>query len=198
MHLHDLLRAWRDEVVSPRPQVALAEDETSGLPPELLQDRERMTVQGDLRRDERDSIQVTLFPARHEPNRPATDDALDELESALDTPLPRPLELLLRLHDGGRLYIPELPGMPDLDQRGLRLLSCKEIGEAYQEIILGVRAALTEMDASESDFARIAGRFGVRKEEREGIIEELSALVDGAESGFQLFPLVRAVGGMNN
>ena len=197
MHLHDLLRAWRAEIISPAPQVALADDEVKRLTPGQLVDRERMTVPGKLRRDERQPVQATLFPARHEPNKPATDDALDDLEGTLDFALPRALELLLRLHDGGDFYIPAIDDLPEEVARPLHLLTCAEMSEAYDEIIHGLRAQLDEIEPDDNDLVRIAGRFGCRGDGRDAMVQELEAIADGADAGLQLIPLVRAADSRN-
>lgn len=197
MHLHDLLRAWRAEIVSPHPAVAVADDETSVYPPEALLDRERMSIPGRLRRDEPDTIKATLLPARHEPGKPATDEALDAFETGTDLILPRPLELLLRLHDGGSFFIPDVPDLSDDLKLGLRLLSASEIVEAYQEVMGGISAALAEEDPDEDDLERIAGRFGAYGEGREALVAELDALMAGAETGLGVIPLLRAPGTRN-
>ncbi len=197
MHLHDLLRTWRDEIVSKAPRVALAEDEVKLLRADQLVDRERMTVPGKLRRDEREPVQATLFPARHEPNKPASDDALDDLEAALDFTLPRPLELFLRLHDGGAFFMPDVADLPEAVGRPLRILSCAEMAEAYDELVMGVRAQLAELEPDDDDLVRIAGRFGCRGDGREAMVGELEAINEGAEAGLQLIPLVRAPGTRN-
>ena len=192
MHLHDLLRAWRAEIVSPSPQVALADDEVKRLTPAQLVDRERMIVPGKLRRDEREPVQATLFPAVHDPGKPATDDALDDLEGSLDFAIPRPLELMLRLADGGDFYRPDIEGLAEELARPLHLLTCAEMAEAYDEIIRGVRTQFESLEPDEDDLSRIAGRFGCRGDGREAMAAELEAIVDGGEAGLQLIPLVRA------
>jgi len=197
MHLHDLLRAWRDEVVAPYPNLAVADGEDRGLPNSVLLDRERITIPARLRRDEREVTKATLIPARHQPGRPATDDVLDELESGLDLVLPRPLELMFRLHDGGIFYIPNLPEVVDPESHGLRLLSASETVQAYQEIVGGVRDTLSELDPDDSDLERIAGRFGARGDGREALVAELDAVQAGAETGLGMIPLVRAPGTRN-
>lgn len=197
MHLHDLLRAWRDEIVSKAPQVALAEDEVKLLRPDQLVDRVRMTVPGKLRRDERDPVQATLFPARHEPNKPANDEAMDDLEASLDFGLPRPLELFLRLHDGGQFYVPDVEGLPEAVGRSLQVLSCSEMAEAYDEMIRGVRDQLAEREPDDDDLVRIAGRFGCRGDGRDAMVSELESIHDGADAGLQLIPLVRAPNSRN-
>ncbi len=197
MHLHDLLRAWRAEVVGTTPQVALADDEIKLLRPDQLVDRERMIVPGKLRRDERQPVQATLFPARHEPGKPATDDALDDLEATLDFALPRPLELFLRLHDGGRFYLPDVEGLPEEVGRPLQVLSCAEMGEAYDELIRGVHDQLAESEPDDDDLVRIAGRFGCRGLSRDKMVLELGSINDGADAGLQLIPLVRAPNSRN-
>ena len=197
MHLHDVLRAWRDEIVSKSPSLAVADGEDRGFPPEVLVDRERLTIPARLRRDEREVTKATLVPARHEPGRPASDDVLDDLEGGLDILLPRPLELLLRLHDGGNFYIPTPEGIDDPEAQGLRLLSGAEIVQAYQEVVEGVRNALEDMDPDDGDLERIAGRFGARGEGREALVAELDAIHAGAETGLGVIPLVRAPGTRN-
>ncbi len=197
MHLHDLLRSWRDEIVSVSPQVALAEDEVKLLRPDQLVDRERMIVPGKLRRDERQPVQATLFPARHEPAKPATDDAMDDLEGSLDFALPRPLELFLRLHDGGEFYRPDVEDLPEEVGRSLHVLSCAEMAEAYDELIRGVHDQLAESEPDSNDLVRLAGRFGCRGLSREKMVLELESINDGADAGLQLIPLVRAPNSRN-
>lgn len=197
MHLHDLLRAWRAEIVSTSPQVALSDDEVKRLTPGQLVDREKMTVPGKLRRDEREPVQATLFPAVHEPGKRASDDALDDLEGTLDFEIPRALELLLRLHDGGDFYRPALDGLPEEVARPLHLLTCAEMAEAYDEVIRGVRDQLAEIDPDEDDLRRIAGRFGCRGNDRDAMVIDLERINDGADAGLQLIPLVRAAGTRN-
>jgi hypothetical protein len=197
MHLHDLLRAWRDEIVNKRPTLAIADGEESGVPASVLLDRERLTIPARLRSDEREVIKATLVPARHEPGRPGSDDVLDELESGLDILLPRPLELLIRLHDGGNLYIPNVPEIDDPEPLGLKLLSVAEIVEAYQEIVGGVQAALEAQDPDDGDLERIAQRFGARGDGQEALVAELDAVHAGADTGLGIIPLVRAPGTRN-
>ena len=197
MHLHDLLRAWRDQIVSKKPTVAVADGEESGLPSSVLIDRERLTIPARLRRDEREVIKATLLPARHAPGRPGSDDVLDELEAGLDIILPRPLELLVRLHDGGNFYIPDVPEVDEPESHGLQLLSVSEIVQAYQELIEGVRVQLESMDPDDSDLERIAGRFGARGDGRDSLVAELEAVHAGADTGLGIIPLVRAPGTRN-
>lgn len=197
MHLHDLLRAWREEIMNPYPSLAVADGEDLGIPKELLADRERLTIPANLRRDERDTTNASLLPARHDPGKPATDDELDELEGGLDILLPRPLELILRLSNGGTLYIPTDERIEDPERLGLRLLSAKEMVDAYQEIIGGLQATLEEMDPDDGDLERIAGRFGARGDGREALVAELDAILAGADTGLGIVPLVRAPGTRN-
>ncbi|MCO4772805.1 MAG: hypothetical protein KDA24_22425, partial [Deltaproteobacteria bacterium] len=196
MHLHDVLRAWRGEIVSESPTVAIADGEDRGLPPDALLGRERLTIPARLRRDEREVIKATLLPARHQPGRPATDDVLDAIEGGLDLELPRPLELLLRLHDGGRFYIPALAELAAPEAQGLALLSGSEMVDAYREIVLGVRETLAG-DPDDRDLERIAGRFGARGAGREDLVNELDALAAGADNGLSMIPLVRSPGTRN-
>lgn len=197
MHLHELLRAWRDEIVGPYPSVAVADGEDRGFPAAVLIDRERLNIPGRLRRDEREVVKASLVPARHEPGRPGSDDLLDELEAGLEINLPRPLELLIRLHDGGNFYIPDVAEIHDAESKGLKLLTVAEIVQAYQEIVNGVRDALKALEPDDSDLERIAGRFGARGEGREALIAELDAVYAGADNGLAMIPLVRAHGTRN-
>jgi hypothetical protein len=122
---------------------------------------------------------------------------LDELEAGLDIALPRPLELLIRLHDGGDFYVPDVPEIPDVESRGLSLLTVTEMVAAYEEIVGGVRDALAEMDPDDSDIERVAGRFGARGDSRDALVAELDAVHAGANTGLGIIPLVRAPGSRN-
>ncbi|MEE2828163.1 MAG: hypothetical protein VX498_03160, partial [Myxococcota bacterium] len=93
MHLHDVIRLWRQELVSEDPQVAISE-ELAAATGTLLEAMPRDILPGGLRRDERSTLQVRLLPAAHRPERPADNDSLDSLEQHLGFELPRSIELL--------------------------------------------------------------------------------------------------------
>jgi hypothetical protein len=197
MHLHDVLRAWREQILSPNPRLGISDDELRLVPAELSAGRDRVTVPGKLRRDDSEAMQVALFPARHAPARPATDDALDDLEGTLDFPIPRPVELLLRLHDGGDFFVTTEEALPPELREPFHLLSAQEIGVAYEQIIAGVRRALEGLDREDDELARVASRFGAKGPARDALMEELEAVLDGAEAGLQIVPLLRAPGTQN-
>ena len=194
MHLHDVLRLWRSEIVGESPQVAWTEDAVRHLTPDQREGLPREAVPGGLRRDDRTGVPAFLAPAHHEPNPPATNEALDALEDALGFELPRPVELLLRLHDGGDFFVPTMEGLPDELSSPLRLFSAAEMAEAYGELIAGVREALEEEDYDEDGLFRLARRFGAPKDEADVFAEQLGAVFGGWRTGLEILPLTRVPG----
>lgn len=189
MHLHDVLRSWRDEIVGPSPQVALSEEDAGvALPVDLP----RAAVPGGLRRDDPSGLAVRLMPAAHAPARPATAEALDRLEEELGFELPRGIELLLRLHDGGDFYVPTLPGLPDRLARPVHLLSTVETGQAYAELASTLRGVLLGRETDKADLFRYVRRFGVGSDAAGRFVDRLWEILRGAETGLPVIPLARA------
>jgi len=189
MHLHDVLRTWREELVSTAPETAIAEEVARSLGM-LLEPMRRDALPGKLRRDEPNSLQVRLMPAKHQPNPPASEPDLDSLEEQIGFELPREIELLLRLHDGGHFFEPTVDDLPEAQAEGLHLLSCAEIAEAYQRLVQGIAEQLQEDEADENDFFRAGRRFGARPGEAEEFATQLAALTAGKRSGLKLLPLM--------
>jgi|GEM_PF-3320675 len=197
MHLHDVLRLWRSEIVRPATQVAWTEDAARVLSADQRAALAREVVPGELRRDDRSGLSVLVAPARHEPNPPATDDALDALEDRLGFELPRPLELLFRLHDGGDFFVPTDEGLPEPLGAPLHLLSAAEVGEAYGELLTGMRAALEEEDYDDEGLFRLARRFGASTDRAPGLAKQLGAVFGGVGQGLAVVPLVRVPNSQN-
>jgi hypothetical protein len=193
MHLHEVLRTWREELLSSAVQVAIAEEAARALggPLEAMP---RDSIPGGLRRDEPDSLQVRLLPAQHKPKPPAADNDLDTLEQQLGFELPREVELLLRLHDGGHFFEPQDPELSESHIPALKLLSCSEIATAYRGMVSRIGSALEEADASPNDCFRAARRFGASPEAAESFANQLEQLAAGRRSGLELLPLMTPPG----
>jgi hypothetical protein len=197
MHLHEVLRLWRDAIVDGSPQVALSEDDARELPAEAASQLPRETIPGDLRRDDRSGFPALLAPAEHRPNRGASFETLELLERRLGFVLPDPLELILRLHDGGDFFAPTLEGLPPPVDQPLHLFSAREIASAYGELVDGIRAALEKLDPSDDDLFRLARRFGAPKEEAAAFAEQLGRVAGGWDRGLEIIPLTRPAGSEN-
>lgn len=197
MHLHEALKLWRAEILAPHPVVAWADEDLRDLPEGLVPTLSRDTVPGGLRADEADSVPVHLAPAEHLPERPATPERLEALETALGFELPDAVDLLLRLHDGGDFYRPRLPDLPPRLADPLRLLDTAGIAAAYAGLIAQLRAALREQEPEDDDFFRIARRFGAPKAEATVLADQLRRVARGAARGLEIVPVARARGGDN-
>lgn len=195
MHLHDALRLWRSEIVSPDRHVALADDDLRGVDAALLSGLARETLPGGLRRDDKTGVQAVLVAAEHRPGRPASGDDLDALERRLGVDLPRSLELLLSLHDGGEFFAPTLEGLPDPLGAPVTLLSCAGIAEAYGALVEGLTAALDEQDGDGDDLFRLARRFGASRDNAGALADQLGRLRGGSDRGVGIVPLARVAGG---
>jgi len=193
MHLHEVLRAWRDEVLSSEPEMAIAEESAHALGG-LLESMPRHALPGGLRRDEPGVLQVRLLPAQHHPNPPATDEDLDDLERKLGFDLPREIELLLRLHNGGRFFEPRVDDLPDREADPLRLLSCSEIAEAYGRIVECIGADLEDKQVDFDGCFRAGRRFGAAPEAAELFAAQLEGLAAGGRSGLEILPLMAPPG----
>jgi len=189
MHLHDVLRAWREEVLSEVAQTAIAEDVARSLDP-LLEPMPRDALPAQLRRDEPGSLAVRLMPAKHTPNPPATEQQLDALENQLGLALPREVELLLRLHDGGLFFEPQVDNLPAPHCEALHLLSCSEMAASYAGLISRIAQQLADRGANHDDLFRAGRRFGARPAQAETFAAGLSALTEGQRSGLELLPLM--------
>ena len=194
MHLHDALRLWRAEVVSDAPRVALTADDLRDIDPATLDGLSRETLPSGLRRDDRSAVQAVLAAAEHRPGRPATGDDLDALEQRLGVPLPRGLELLLSLHDGGDFFAATVPGLEGGPGAPLRLLSCSEIGDAYERMLRAITAALEEADPDGDDLFRLARRFGASRDQANVLGDQLGAVHGGATRGLEIYPIARLSG----
>jgi len=189
VHLHDVFRSWRAEILEGT-QVAVVEEDL-GPVRELVSGLPHDAIPGGLRRDDPSGLRVRLLPASHHPQRPASDDDLDALEETLGFELPREVELLLRLHDGGDFYRPDLEGLVDPLDKPLRLLSSAQMGEAYTDLVHGLRTRLIERGADHDDFVRIARRFGIGRGDAKDFADQLARLVGGRDPGLRVIPLVR-------
>jgi hypothetical protein len=194
MHLHDALRLWRTEIVSTSTEVGLADSDVRGVPDSLLSGLSRETLPGGLRRDDRTGVQAVLAPAEHHPARPATGAALDALETRLGFELPRPIELLLSLHDGGTFFAPTLAGLSDDLSSALQIFSCAEIGEAYGTMVTRLAATLIERDPDDNDFFRFARRFGASTENADALAGQLAGIRNGSDRGLEIVPIARVPG----
>lgn len=194
MHLHDALRLWRTEIVSPEPRVALAEHDLRNVDKALVDGFAREALPGGLRRDDKTGFQAVLAPAQHRPARPATGDALDALETRLGVELPRGVELLLSLHDGGEFFAPTAPGLPEALSAPIQLLSCEEIGEAYGALVRRIGAWLGEQEPDDSDLFRLGRRFGASPDGARVMANQLGQVVRGADRGLEIVPLARVPG----
>lgn len=188
MHLHDVLRLWRDEIVGASPTVAFSEEDAG---PALPQDLPRDVIPGGLRRDDPASLAVRLVPATHHPSPPATDRALDGIEGTLGFELPRSVELLLRLHDGGDFFRPAMPALPEALGGPIRLLSVAEIALAFDSLARQVRTCLSARQPEWDDLLRLARRFGVVGTAAADFAGQMRALLDGRQDGFQVVPVAR-------
>jgi hypothetical protein len=193
MHLHDVLRAWREELLRDAPETAMAEEvaRSLGAP---LEPMPRDALPGGLRRDERGSLQVRLLPAKHQPNPPASDEALDALEQAIGFELPREIELLLRLHDGGRFFEPQVAELPAEESEPLHLLSCSEMAVAYGRLVDGIGSELEDRGSDANDCFVAGRRFGASPQAAELFASQLAALASGQRCGLQLLPLMTPPG----
>ena len=191
MHLHDVLRLWRSEILSEAPKVAFSSDDSSGNNG-LLAQMPWETIPGGLRRDDQTVIRVRLLPALHAPARPASGGALDALEDRLGFELPKAVELLFRLHDGGDFYAPQLDGLEPASCRPLHLLSTEEMREAYIELLEGLRVRLEEEEAEFDDLFGVARRFGIPRGAANAMAEQLGALMGGNDRGVEILPLLRS------
>lgn len=194
MHLHDALRLWRAEIIGGSPLLALAEEDARSLPAEVLAGLPRESLPGGLRRDDRSSVQAVLAPASHEPARPASMDALDELEARLGFELPRGVELLHRLHDGGDFFRPAIEGLPAPLDGALHLFSTTEMIAAYGEMLAGMRTALERLDPDDDQLFRLARRFGAPKEEAGVLGDQFGRIHGGWDRGLEVIPLARPAG----
>ncbi len=194
MHLHDALRLWRTEIIAPEPKVALASDDVRDGDSALVAAFSRESLPGDLRRDDRCGVLAVLGPAEHRPARPASAEDLDALEGRLGVELPREVELLLSLHDGGEFFAAAVPGLSDGLAAPLQLLSCVEIGDAYEAMLARIAETLDEQDPEEDDYFRVARRFGAPREEAEVLASQLGAVRSGVRRGLDIVPIARVAG----
>lgn len=189
MHLNDVLRLWRTEVLQEAPETAVVEEAASSLG-SLLGEMPRDSLPGGLRRDEPAALQVRLLPASHHPGAPASDHQLDRLEEHLGFELPQSVELLLRLHNGGDFFRPEVEGLPAPHAEPLRLLSCDEMSQAYLRLLSRIAERTMEWEDDQGELFRAARRFGAMPEQAEVLADQLAALRGGQRLGLQLLPLM--------
>jgi len=131
------------------------------------------------------------LPAVHEPRPPVADDALDALEDALGFELPRGLELLFRLHDGGAFFKPTVDGLDAPLNLPLSLLSASEVADSYRIMLDGMRDRLGDLDADADDLFRIARRFGLKSNVAGRFADALGEVYNGASKGLPVIPLLR-------
>ena len=194
MHLHDALRLWRSEIVSSTPRVAMAADDLRGVDKSVLAGLAREALPGGLRRDDKNGLQAVVAPAEHRPGRPAEGDALDALEARLGLELPRGVELLLSLHDGGEFFAATTPGLPASLSAPIQLLSCAEMAEAYDVLIRRMKSVLEQQDPDEGGLFRLGRRFGASPENARALADQLRGLRGGADRGLEIVPLARLAG----
>jgi hypothetical protein len=193
VHLHDVLRLWHAELATKNPVVAIVEaDLRNGR--EVLNGAPHEALPGGLRRDDPAALPVRLLPARHDPAPPATPEALDVLEDALGFDLPRGIELLLRLHDGGAFFQPVVKGLEAPLCEPLRVFSAEQMADAYRSMLAVLASGLKEMGADDNDCFRMARRFGLNREAAEEFADRLNAVRTGAQSGLAILPLLRPPG----
>ncbi len=193
MHLHDIIRMWHAELSASRPQVAIVEEDMRNGK-DVLAGAPHEAIPGGLRRDDPAALPVRLLPARHEPGKPASPETLDELEDALGFELPRGVELLLRLHDGGDFFVPDVDGLEEPLSEPLRVLSADGIREAYAAMLATLRDHLDELDPDEDDLFRLARRFGHGRDAAYEFADRLGAVAGGARTGLPVLPLLRPAG----
>ncbi|MCP4869724.1 MAG: SMI1/KNR4 family protein [Proteobacteria bacterium] len=189
MHLHDVLRLWHAELATEQPLVAIVEDDMRNGRG-VLEGAPREALPGRLRRDDPAALPVRLLPARHDPAPPASDDALDALEAALGFDLPRGIELLLRLHNGGDFFRPTSEGLEAPLNEPLRVLSAEAMAAAYGGLLETIRDQLGDIDADADDLFRMSRRFGHGRNAHE-FADCLGAVYNGAKGGLKVIPLAR-------
>jgi len=197
MHLHDVLRLWRDELLAEAPTVAVSEERATRFG-NLLESMPRDVLPGGLRRDEPDGLHVRLLPATHETAPPASEQSLDSLEEQLGTQLPRAVELILRLHNGGRFFQPAVDGLDESLSLPLTLLSVTEMGEAYERLTTTLGQTLARRDDGKDGLFRVARRFGASKEKAEVLAAQLGRIAAGQSSSLEIIPLMTPPGRSND